>query len=165
MEKNCIYASPLKRFASFAIDLVIIMVIFNLILYVANYYGLELNIYKQEIVVENKGTADEKVSVVDRIDKKILKKVNFILLTVSATYFTFFLASKKQATIGHQIFKVMVVDVEKGRVSILSAFIRYVAFLLNNTLYGIGYLTYFFRDDHAVMQDILSNTAVINVKQ
>ena len=70
MDKNSIYASPLKRIASFAVDLVIIMVIFNLILNVAVRYGFDGNIYKQEIVVENKGSDEEKVGVEEKIDKK-----------------------------------------------------------------------------------------------
>lgn len=162
-DKNSIYASPLKRIASFAVDLVIIMVIFNLILNVAARYGFDGNIYKQEIVVENKGSDEEKVSVEEKIDRKTSMKVNLILLGISTLYFTLFLSSKKQATIGNQIFKIMVVHTKNAKVGILSAFIRYVALLLNNTIYGVGYLLYFFRDDHAVLQDVLSDTRVINV--
>lgn len=161
--KNTIYASPLKRIASFAVDLIVIMVIFNLFLNIAVHYGFNGDMYKHEIVIENEGSDEERVSVEERVDKKISMKINFMLLGISALYFTLFLSSKKQATIGNQLFKIMVVHTKNAKVGILTAFIRYVALLLNNTIYGLGYLLYFFRDDHAVLQDILSDTRVINV--
>ena len=164
LNNNPIYANPLKRLASFIIDMVIIMVIFNAILGVAGYFGFDSTVYREEIVVENKGTEDETLDVQETFDAKTFRKIYFGLLAVSSTYFVLFLSSKKQATIGNQIFKIMVVHTKEAKISVLSAFIRYIAMLLNNTIYGVGYLLYFFREDHAILQDILSDTRVINLK-
>ena len=86
-----------------------------------------------------------------------------VALLISALYYTLTVSSKKQGTIGNIICKVMVVDVKNGRVSILDAFIRFVAVIINNTLYGLGYLLYFYRQDRIFLQDLLSGTRVINL--
>ena len=159
------YASPLKRLLSFIIDAVIIFVFCNTVLGVAKYYGVNTEAYKQEAVIENKGTDTEKVVMQDTLNKEIFLKIYFFNFAVSALYFVAFLSSKKQATIGNQIFKIMVVHTKKVKLNPLNAFVRYIATVLNNTIYFIGYLFYFFRKDRAFLQDILSDTRVINLKK
>lgn len=166
--KDNMYATPIRRIGSGLIDLFIVFVIFTLIASVANYYGFDMEIYKQEVkVIENKDEANEKnLEYVDVIDPKILYRSQIISFIISSVYFTYFLSSKKQATIGNQIFKIMVVDIknQNGKVSPLTAFIRYLLFLLNNNAFGAGYILYFFTKDHCFLQDYLSNTRVIVIK-
>lgn len=162
---NSMYASPLKRMASFLVDVIIIATIFSATIKVANYFGFNTAIYKENIVVENQGTEDESLNVEETVDVKAYRNTYYMLLLLSTAYFVSFLSSKKQATLGNQMFKIMVVHTKNARVSPLSAFMRYIATILNNMLYGVGYLLYFFRGDHAVLQDILSDTRVINLKK
>lgn len=159
------YASPLKRLLSFIIDAVIIFVFCNTFFGVAKYYGINTDFYKEEAVIENKGAEDEKIVMKNTTDNKMLFKIYLFSSAVSALYFMIFLSSKKQATIGNQIFKIMVVHTKKVRLNPLNAFIRYIATILNNSIYGVGYLLYFFRKDRAFLQDILSETRVINLKK
>lgn len=160
-----VYASPLKRLGSFIIDSVIIIILCNVFLGIAKYNGMNTNIYKQEAVLENQGTENEKTVMNQVIDKQVFSRVYIFILTTSSLYFMIFLSSKKQATVGNQIFKIMVVHTKKARLNPLNAFVRYIATVLNNTIYGLGYLTYFFKKDRAFLQDILSDTRVINLKE
>ncbi len=159
------YASPIKRLLSFVVDGLIIIIVCNLFLGIAKYYGMDTDIYKNEAAVENQGTEDEKMTVEKILDKKVFSRVYLIILTTSSLYFMIFLSSKKQATIGNQVFKIMVVHTRKARINPLNAFIRYIATILNNTIYGVGYLLYFFRKDRAFLQDVLSETRIINLKK
>ena len=157
------YASPLKRLGSFIRDTISIITISNLFFGTMKYFGYDFNIYKEEAVIENQGTEQEHTTIKKVVDKEKFKKMYIIEFCISSLYFVLFLSSKKQATIGNQIFKIMVVHTKKGRLNPLNALIRYILVVLNNTIYGIGYLTYFVRKDRAFMQDILSDTAVINL--
>ncbi|HSQ97322.1 MAG TPA: RDD family protein [Rickettsiales bacterium] len=160
-----IYASPLKRLGSFIIDSIIIIVLCNVFLGIAKYYGMNTNIYKQEAIVENQDTENEQITTKQVIDKDNFSRVYIIILSISSLYFMIFLSSKKQATVGNQVFKIMVIHTKKAKLNPLNAFVRYIATVLNNTIYGIGYLTYFFKKDRAFLQDMLSDTRVINLKE
>ena len=164
LSNSSIYASPLKRIGSGCVDLLIILILFNISIFIIGSLGYNVNPYKEEAVLVNKGTDDEKLEYSSTIDMQVFSKMRNLVLLISAVYYTYFLSSKKQATIGNQVFKIMVVDTKKGKISILSAFIRYIAFLLSNNLFFLGYLTYFFTKDHCFLQDLLSDTRVINVK-
>ena len=86
----------------------------------------------------------------------------WIFIAISLFYYIVFLSSKKQATIGNQACRIMVVHTKYGKLSIMSIISRYFAFMINNNLLGLGYLLYFTRSDGAYLQDILSDTRVIN---
>lgn len=162
--KNPLYASPLKRLASFAVDTIIIVLMFNGVNLVLSRFGIDTEFRKEEIIIENKGSEDENVSMKETIDKKIFTRSFYIFGTIASLYFSLFLASKKQATIGNQIFRIMVVHTKRTRLNILDGFIRFLLLLINNKLFGAGYLTYFFNQDKAFLQDLLSDTRVINIK-
>lgn len=164
-EVEKIYASPMKRLLSFFIDALIIIVFCNLFLGIVKYYGVDTDVYKKEAIIENKDTDNEKIVMKDTLNKQEFSRVYLLILTTSSLYFMVFLSSKKQATIGNQIFKIMVVHTKKAKLNPLNAFVRYIATILNNTIYGVGYLLYFFRKDRAFLQDILSETRVINLKK
>ncbi len=165
-DKNSIYASPIRRIGSGAIDMFIILIIFNIFVNIAGHYGFDSEIYKQEIITNNEGTQNEELEYVEKLDPEAFSRTRIAALVISAAYFTIFLSSKKQATIGNQIFKIMVVNIKNptGRISPLVAFIRYILFLLNNNIFGLGYLLYFFTKDHCFLQDYLSDTRIINIK-
>lgn len=162
-DKNEVYASLAKRFCSFAIDFVIVLIIFNITIAVLQYSGYDFTIITQEATVENEGTDNEIITLQEVQNNKNFKKVYMVAVIVSALYYTLTISSKKQGTVGNIICKVMVVDIKRGRVGILDAFIRFVAVIINNTLYGLGYLLYFYRRDRIFLQDWLSGTRVINL--
>lgn len=161
--KNEIYASLSKRFASFIVDSIIILIIFNITIAVLQYSGYDLTLTTQEATIENNNSNQEIIILEEVQNHKNLKKVYTIAIIISALYYTLTISSKKQGTIGNIVFKIMVVDVKNGKVGILDAFIRFVAVIINNTLYGLGYLLYFYRTDRIFLQDLLSGTRVINL--
>lgn len=163
--QNNIYASPLRRLGGFIIDLLIIMIIFNATITIANHFGFDSQFNKEQVVVKNQGTADEVATVEQIFDAKIFNKVYSIRLVISALYFVLFLSSKKQATIGNMVFNTMVVSTKIKRVTPIIALLRFIALLLNNTIFGLGYLTYFFTKDRSFLQDILSESRIINLKK
>jgi len=160
---NKIYASPLKRLGSFIIDTLIILVLFNVSIKVLEYFNTDFTIDKIEIITKDDGTENERLDIKKMINQKNFSKLYYLMMGISALYFTILLSSKKQATIGNQIFKIAVVNIKRARVSPLDAFLRYISLILNNTVYGFGYLTYFFTEDRSFFQDIVSNTRVINL--
>ena len=58
---------------------------------------------------------------------------------------------------------IRVIDIKDGRVGKINDLLRYISTLINNTLYGFGYIFYFYRNDRAFLQDLLSNTRVVNL--
>lgn len=162
-DQNEIYASLAKRFCSFAIDFIIVLIIFNITMIILQYSGYDFTVITQEAVIENQGTDNETITLQEVQNNKNFKKTYMLALFISALYYTLTISSKKQGTVGNIICKVMVVDVKNGRVSFLDAFIRFVAVIINNTLYGLGYLLYFYRQDRMFLQDLLSGTRVINL--
>lgn len=162
-DKNETYASFFKRFASFVVDSLIILIIFNITLIVLQSFGYDIVIYQQEVVMQTDETVGEILALGETIKSIDFKKAYKIALLISVLYYTLTVSSKKQGTVGNIIFRIMVIDIKDGKVSMIDAFIRYIAVFLNNTLYCIGYLLYFFRQDRVFLQDLLSNTRVINL--
>ena len=162
-DKNETYASLFKRFASFILDSLIILIIFNITLITLQYFGYDIIIYQQEAVMQTDETVGEILALGETVNSVNLKKGYQIAFLISTLYYTLTVSSKKQGTIGNIVFKIMVIDIKDGKVSMIDAFIRYIAVFLNNTLYCLGYLLYFYRKDRAFLRDLLSNTRVINL--
>ena len=167
--KNNTYASFSKRFGSFVIDSIIILIIFNLTIFSLKYFSYDINIIKQTAVVKNESKNDTqnkddtKIFLEEDIDKESFVKMYRLAIAISALYYTITVSSKKQATVGNIIFKIMVIDIKDGKVGKINALLRYISTLINNTLYGFGYIFYFYRNDRAFLQDLLSNTRVVNL--
>lgn len=163
------YASFSKRFGSFVIDSIVILIIFNLTIFSLRYFGYDINISKQTVIVENESkddtqnNDDTKISLKEDIDEESFIKMYRLAIAISALYYTITVSSKKQATIGNMIFKIMVIDIKDGKVGKITALLRYVSTIINNTLYGFGYILYFYRNDRVFLQDLLSNTRVVNL--
>lgn len=163
------YASFSKRFGSFIIDSIVILIIFNLTIFSLKYFGYDININKQTAIAENESKNDTqnkddtKIFLKDDIDEESFVKMYRLAIAISALYYTITVSSKKQATIGNIIFKIMVIDIKDGKVGKITALLRYVSTIINNTLYGFGYIFYFYRNDRAFLQDLLSNTRVVNL--
>ncbi len=125
---------------------------------------VENNLVENELV-ENK--LDE--TIVESTDTEIsIKGKDFnnsyaIMLIVSALYNVICISSKKQATIGNIVLGIMVIDIRNGKINPLTALSRYVSLMINNSIYFLGYLFYFYREDRAFLQDLLSGTRVINI--
>ena len=129
----------------------------------------DINIIKQTAVVKNESKNDTqnkddtKIFLEEDIDEESFVKMYRLAIAISALYYTITVSSKKQATIGNIIFKIMVIDIKDGKVGKINALLRYISTLINNTLYGFGYIFYFYRNDRAFLQDLLSNTRVVNL--
>jgi uncharacterized RDD family membrane protein YckC len=153
-----IYAAPFKRLGSYLVDCLMVSLFFLALMGVMRRYGFKVSLYEEKIVLKDNVSTLEKT-----VDSTSMTKMYYIFLTIDFMYFIVFLCSKKQATIGNQLFKIMVVNKKTIRINPLVAFIRCVAVLLNAQIYYTGLLTYFFRQDRAFLQDILSETTVINL--
>jgi uncharacterized RDD family membrane protein YckC len=157
-KKDELYAGPVKRIASYLVDSLIIAAFSISLVNISRKFGIELKIYEQEIVLKDNILTLEK-----KFDANELTKVYYPLLVIDFLYFVSFMCSKKQATIGQQLFGIMVVHKKNIKITLLVALLRYVAFLIEENIYHVGLLLYFFRSDKALLQDILSDTAVINL--
>ena len=176
-EVEKIYATPFKRVMSFLVDLVIISIILSLFASISNKMGFNLEFYKEEVIIQNqeiennseldknKTTLYNQESEPMAIRRILTKDGYWSFFIISSLYFMIFLSSKKQATIGNQIFKIMVVHIKDGRLNPLHAFLRWVATIINNQILFLGYLLYFFNKDRAFLQDLLTETRVINLKK
>lgn len=158
---NSDYATPLKRFLSFIIDNIIIILITGFIIKGFIYFKIiDKNVINQEVIIRNEDGTE--VVGINENDKNF-KIFRNTFISVSFLYFVIFLSSKKQATIGNQIMKIMVVSIKRGNIGIMDAILKFLATFLNNTFFFVGYLLYFFREDSAFLQDVLSETRVIAV--
>jgi uncharacterized RDD family membrane protein YckC len=160
ISKDPMYATPIKRLGAYMIDVFIIACFSFVIQRVLVNYGIEFSIYKTKAVLEN-GLSVLKQEVNLNGYKNLFYLFNF----VNYTYFVLFLCSKKQASIGNQFLKIMVVDINVIRIRPLTAIIRCISTTINSQIYYIGLLTYYFRNDGAFLNDIMSNTNVINLSK
>ncbi|MDR3289979.1 MAG: RDD family protein [Rickettsiales bacterium] len=158
--KDSLFATPLQRLGAYLVDgLIITIMFFSIGSFVPIEY-LDLNIYNEEAVIKEGITSYEK-----KLNMEKLSKVQNYYLILEVLYFMLLLTMKKQASFGNQIFKIMVVQNQKVKLNILDVFIRCISVLINTQLFFLGSVTYFFRKDGALLQDILSKTSVIKLKK
>ena len=111
-DKNETYASLFKRFASFVLDSLIILIIFNITLITLQYFGYDIIIYQQEAVMQTDETVGEILALGETVNSVNLKKAYQIAFLISTLYYTLTVSSKKQGTIGNMVFKIMVIDIK-----------------------------------------------------
>ncbi|MDR0423320.1 MAG: RDD family protein [Rickettsiales bacterium] len=160
IKKDDIYATPFKRVFSFLFDILFVYILLIIIINCLSYFNFDLNPFVETAVIENNITQIQK-----NMDYSNLLKIQYTYLAMILLYQTFFICSKKQATIGQQLLKVMVVHKKKSKMGVFDAVFRGIYAYLNIQIYFIGCLTYFFKEDGALLHDILSDSIVINLKK
>ncbi|MDR2526720.1 MAG: RDD family protein [Rickettsiales bacterium] len=155
-DRDPMYAKPIRRFCAYLVDCVFVALLFISLIYILKFCGINVGFLNEELSLE--GGVMKYGSTEDNY-----RNYFTYLLGVDFLYFIVFLSSKKQATLGNQIFKMMVVHKKNIRLNPINSFIRCLGLLLNSQIYYLGFLTYFFRKDGALLQDIISDTNVINL--
>lgn len=174
-EEKIIYADVKTRFLAGLVDFVIVILLSFAVVRAFNLAGMEINIVdKNNEVIEissivntmkeeaKDGENKEKMDF--SFDKKTEKNLNAIFVFVAGIYSVYFVSSKKQGTPGKQLFKIMIIDEKKGKMTILSAFIRFVAKKITNILFFVGYLPILFTKERISLHDFLSHTRVVHIK-
>jgi uncharacterized RDD family membrane protein YckC len=73
------------------------------------------------------------------------------------------MTSRFGGTMGKLLLKIQIVDLEGNFVSMKTAGIRFLGFIIAESLWGLGYITYFWdKEFRQSLPDILANTMVIN---
>ena len=163
--KDPIYANFMKRLGSFFIDILILFTLLTATVNIAGkYFNIDVEEMKEKIELNEKG---DFISLAKVLDQDVSRKINILAMFYVVVYYVSFWSSKKQATIGNMFFNIMVVHVKKGKLNILNAFIRLIASIINIKIFFLGCLIYFFknRTDGAQLQDLLSDTRVINLQK
>lgn len=186
MKKNdkIVYAGLGVRFLAFVVDAVILAFLSFFVIRIFNLAGMEMKIYdKNNKVVEissiiaqfEKQGTDKKATgrliIQGKFDerqlhfnKKTQKNLNLIFFFVSMTYSVYFVSSKKQGTLGKQLFKLMIIDRKRGRMTVFSAFIRFIAKRITNMLFFVGYIPILFTKEKVALHDFLANSRVVYIK-
>jgi uncharacterized RDD family membrane protein YckC len=125
----------------------------------------EKNIYigQEKMEVQNTSSLDSNTKFAHESESiiKHRKTFNIIVILIEISYFTFFVASKKQATIGQRIMNIMVVSRSRGEMTLLHSLIRYIFMQISILLYGLGFATIPFSKEKAALHDFICNTRVI----
>jgi uncharacterized RDD family membrane protein YckC len=93
------------------------------------------------------------------------KSFAITILILEMCYFTLLFSSKKQATIGQRIFKIMVVSKKYGNMKIWTSLLRYICMkitILTPPFYGVGFISIPFSKEKAALYDIISDTRLVN---
>lgn len=85
-----------------------------------------------------------------------------IALIISWIYFAYQESSSKQATVGKQMFRLIVTDTEGNRLSFERATGRWLAKILSGLILCIGYIMIGFTERKQGLHDMIVNSYVIN---
>lgn len=91
-----------------------------------------------------------------------LQLVLYVLFALFFVAYWPWMISRFGGTIGKLLLKIQIVDLEGNFVSFKTASIRFLGFLIAESLWGLGYITYFWdKEFRQSLPDILANTLVI----
>lgn len=178
---NIEFSSFWKRFGALAIDYVIIFIAIAILGNIMHFSGYTM-LDKETLISTMEKYAEKNIEESDEIKVKIeevktsdsfsedasanRKTFAIIILILEMLYFTLLISSKKQATIGQQILKVMVVSKKHGEMKIWLSLLRYACMkitILTPPIYGIGFITVPFSKEKATLYDILCDTRLVNL--
>lgn len=147
-----------KRIVAFAIDIIVFVSGFTLVILFLNWIlGLPV---EYTIFDEGRGI---QVRMNDYVRDNFLKIVvlySLAKLSVIVPYFVFFESSRWQATIGKRILKIKVGDYDGKRISKGKAAFRLFGRWLSGQILLIGYLMAFFTEKNQALHDLLAKTLV-----
>ena len=91
--------------------------------------------------------------------------VDFISYGLSIAYLTYFVASKKQATLGKRILGIYVGNRDGSKLTWQKSLARAAASILTSLTLGLGFLMLIFTKEKTALHDILCNTRVFHGKK
>lgn len=91
--------------------------------------------------------------------------VDLISYAVSIAYLVYFVAGKKQATVGKRLMGIYVGNPDGSRLSWQKALGRAVASLLTSITLGFGFLLLVFTKEKTALHDLICNTRVFHGKK
>jgi uncharacterized RDD family membrane protein YckC len=91
--------------------------------------------------------------------------VDYISYTICICYLAYFLATKKQATLGKRIMGIYVGNPDGSRLSALKSVVRALASILTVFTFGLGFLLVVFTKEKTALHDIICNTRVFHGKK
>lgn len=97
-------------------------------------------------------------------DLMYLIYTNLLTFVLGWFYFSLFLSSKMNATLGKKLLKLQVVDLQGERNTFGKATLRYIGYYLSAIILFIGYLMVLFRKDKRALHDLLAGTIVIRIR-
>lgn len=110
--------------------------------------------------ISSSGTAEENMEALMRI----VSTLSFLDLLISGGYFVYFIGSRGQ-TPGKMLMGVKVVGLNDEDITYGTAALRYVGYIVDRMLCGIGgYLFAFFREDRRALHDLMASTRVVSIK-
>ncbi len=91
--------------------------------------------------------------------------LDFINYGVSIAYLTYFIASRKQATLGQRILGIYVGNPDGSKLSWQKSVARAFASILTSMTLGLGFLMLVFTKEKTALHDLLCNTRVFHGKK
>jgi uncharacterized RDD family membrane protein YckC len=86
----------------------------------------------------------------------------FVSIVFSLLYFAWSESSRWQGTLGKLAIGLKVTDADGGRISFLRALSRFVAHIVSNLTFGIGYLLNVFTSRQQALHDLIASTLVVH---
>lgn len=150
-------ASVWKRAIAFAIDILIVVSVFSLLIVLLNWI-LEIPI--EYSILEGRGISVEMSDYVKENFAQLVTLYSLTKLFIVGLYFVGLESSRRQATLGKMIFGLTVGDFEGDRISIKTAILRLFGKVLSGQILLIGYLMAFFTKRKQALHDFLASTLV-----
>jgi len=85
-----------------------------------------------------------------------------LYFSLSWLYYAFLESSNLKATLGKMVLGIVVVDVNKNKISFLRASARYWSKIISSSILLIGFIMAGFTKDKQALHDIISGTYVVN---
>lgn len=172
VDDNLVYATFLRRFVAYLIDMFIISVLSSLLL---NFiispiiFPLVNNIVANMITNGPTGVSFQGLASIFSTLFKVWGVTLVVGLTVGLIvyliYYTFFYSSRLQATPGKMILGLRVVGKDGNSISIFRSVGRTAASILSAIIFYIGYLFPLFTEKKQALHDIIASTVVVDVKR
>jgi uncharacterized RDD family membrane protein YckC len=90
------------------------------------------------------------------------RAVDFVSYGISIAYLAYFLATKKQATLGKRLMGIYVGNRDGSKLSPLKSLARALASILTAFTLGLGFLPVIFTKEKTALHDLICNTRVFH---
>ena len=151
-----------KRAIAFAVDMIIVVTFFSLLIVFLN--GI-LQIPVVYSIFEGRGLSVKMTDYVNDNFYEIVVIYSLAKLSVIIPYFVFLESSRRQATIGKKVLKIKVGDYDGKRISAGKAFLRLFGKWISGQILLIGYLMAFFTKKNQALHDLLAKTLVFEANE
>ena len=152
------FAAFWKRAVALAVDAIIVVAIYSLLIYVVNNL-LALPLEYSPFL--ERGLSLKMSPYVEEHFVEIVLLYSLTKLAVLFPYFTLLESSRLQATLGKLLFGIKVVGLSGKRISFARATGRFFAKILSGQVLLIGYLMAAFTERKQALHDLLAGTLVV----